>query len=150
MKAIKIKWDTDGDEALFRTLPTALEIPEGMSDVDEISDWLSDEVGFCHEGFELVKEMKIYIIERDNPECRPNPEVYMDGKVAFEKVREEYNSCMQELRTSQDKADSGLGGYGCYWNFMDSDFCGDALIDSDYDSDRWEWRITEHMVTYPA
>lgn len=54
MKAINIKWDTDGDLECLYTLPTELEIPEGMTDEGEISDWLSDTEGFCHDGFELV------------------------------------------------------------------------------------------------
>lgn len=61
MKAVNIKWDLDADEyteeeneELRATLPTEIEIPEGMTDEDEISDWLSDETGFCHDGFELI------------------------------------------------------------------------------------------------
>lgn len=54
MKAINIKWDTDGDMKLLKQLPTEMEIPEGMTDEDEISDYLSDEIGFCHDGFELI------------------------------------------------------------------------------------------------
>lgn len=54
MKAINIKWDTDGDVELLHELPTEMEIPEGMTEEDEISDYLSDETGFCHEGFEVV------------------------------------------------------------------------------------------------
>lgn len=53
LKAINIKWDTDGDEEVLQDLPTGVEIPEGMYDEEEISDWLSDEYGFCHYGFEL-------------------------------------------------------------------------------------------------
>ena len=34
-------------------LPDTVEIPDGMTDVDEISEWLSDEYGFCHRGFKL-------------------------------------------------------------------------------------------------
>lgn len=34
-------------------LPTEIEIPAGMTDPDEISDFLSDVTGFCHKGFEL-------------------------------------------------------------------------------------------------
>ena len=26
-----------------------------LTDEEEISDWLSDEIGFCHNGFELVE-----------------------------------------------------------------------------------------------
>lgn len=54
MKAINIKWDTDGDMEWLYELPTEIEIPEGMTDEDEISDYLSDQEGFCHNGFELV------------------------------------------------------------------------------------------------
>lgn len=51
MKAINIKWDTDGE---FVELPNEIELPLGMVDEDEISDYISDETGFCHYGFELA------------------------------------------------------------------------------------------------
>lgn len=73
MKAVNIKWDvTDGAEDITKedmdeillTLPTEVEIPDNLIDDDkdfdedyyysDISDWLSDEYGFCHFGFELV------------------------------------------------------------------------------------------------
>lgn len=54
MKAINIKWDTDGDMEWLYELPSEMELPEGMTDVNEISDYLSDQEGFCHNGFELV------------------------------------------------------------------------------------------------
>ena len=61
MKAINIQWDTDGDEELRRDLPTEMEIPQTIfadaedgDDIGEIvGDYLSDEVGFCHFGFEI-------------------------------------------------------------------------------------------------
>lgn len=55
MRAINIKWDTDGDMELLKLLPTEMEIPEYMMDKDYIiiSDYLSDKTGFCHNGFEL-------------------------------------------------------------------------------------------------
>lgn len=52
MKAINILWDTDGEKI---DLPTEIEIPEGMIDNDEISDYISDITGFCHYGFELTE-----------------------------------------------------------------------------------------------
>lgn len=52
MKAVNIKWDVDDVEDL-ENLPTEVELPEGMDDEDDISDWLSDEYGWCHSGFEL-------------------------------------------------------------------------------------------------
>lgn len=70
MKAVNIKWDiTDGvadmtkeemDEVLS-TLPTEVEIPDHLivGDIDDlydgVSDWLSDEYGFCHFGFDLTE-----------------------------------------------------------------------------------------------
>ena len=69
MKAVNIKWDvTDGAEDMTKedmdeilsTLPTEVEIPDNLITddeddlLDEVSDWLSDEYGFCHFGFELV------------------------------------------------------------------------------------------------
>lgn len=60
MKAVNIKWDTDGDTELLEELPTEVEIHDYLITddeddlLDEISDWLSDEYGFCHDGFEIV------------------------------------------------------------------------------------------------
>lgn len=54
LKAIDIDWDVDDEEDL-ENLPTEIEIPEGMEDEDEISDYLSDVTGFCHKGFSLVE-----------------------------------------------------------------------------------------------
>lgn len=53
MKAINIIWDVDFEEDL-ENLPTEIEIPNGMTDEEEISDYITDETGFCHNGFELV------------------------------------------------------------------------------------------------
>ena len=53
MKAINIIWDVDFKEDLEQ-LPTEIELPFGMVDEDEISDYISNETGFCHYGFELI------------------------------------------------------------------------------------------------
>ena len=50
MKATNIEWDVDCPEDL-ETLPTEVEIPGGMEDEEEMSDYLSDLTGFCHKGF---------------------------------------------------------------------------------------------------
>lgn len=65
MKATNIKWDTDDEDVLACNLPTEVEIPDDImkgydgTNLDvycsDISDWLSDEYGFCHFGFELIK-----------------------------------------------------------------------------------------------
>ena len=66
LKAINIKWDTNGDMEVFNELPTEMIVPEKLekmykkgreSALEEISDWLSDETGFCHDGFKIVKEI---------------------------------------------------------------------------------------------
>ncbi|MCI8843242.1 MAG: hypothetical protein HFF08_03920 [Oscillospiraceae bacterium] len=51
MKAYDIEWDTDDSEGT--ALPKEIDIPAGMTDIDEISDYISDETGFCHKGFKL-------------------------------------------------------------------------------------------------
>lgn len=67
MKLTNIKWDTDGDQEIFDSLPQEVEVPLRFSEenymedeecnenemLDDISDWLSDEYGFCHDGFEV-------------------------------------------------------------------------------------------------
>lgn len=53
MKAVNIEQDTDGDMTLLESLPKEIEIPEDIEDKDEISDYLTDETGFCHFGFEI-------------------------------------------------------------------------------------------------
>ena len=62
MKVKNIKWDIDEDEipqeemeVLLGYLPTEVEIPDGV-DIEEIGNWLSDTYGYCHYGFEIVKE----------------------------------------------------------------------------------------------
>lgn len=50
MKAMNIIWDTDGEDI---SLPTEIDIPEGMEDEEEISDYLSETTGYCHKGFAL-------------------------------------------------------------------------------------------------
>lgn len=54
VKAINIMWDVDYD-ADGELLPKEIEIPNGMVDEEDISDYLSDLTGFCHEGFVLVE-----------------------------------------------------------------------------------------------
>ena len=55
MKAINILWDVDSPEELDY-LPSEIDIPDGMEDEDEISDYITDKTGFCHNGFALEKD----------------------------------------------------------------------------------------------
>lgn len=52
--ATNIIWDMDDDDNT--ELPETIEIPEGMADEDEISDYISDKTGYCHKGFALVEK----------------------------------------------------------------------------------------------
>lgn len=40
MRAFNIKWDTDGDMDVLESLPKEMDIPEGMEDEEEISDYI--------------------------------------------------------------------------------------------------------------
>lgn len=82
LKAINIKWDTDGDKEVLARLPKEMIIPDYLEReydpndpyAEEISDWLSDEIGFCHEGFEIIT---IYV-EKEFPkleECDKETEL---------------------------------------------------------------------------
>lgn len=63
MKVVKIKWDTDGDKELLKTLPKEIDITDefDINDyeddedqlLDDVSNWLSDTYGYCHFGFEI-------------------------------------------------------------------------------------------------
>lgn len=49
MKAINICWDADYDT--IKELPQEIELPQGMTDMDEIENYISNVTGFCHFGF---------------------------------------------------------------------------------------------------
>lgn len=63
MKATHIDWDTDGIDPEELDLPSEMNIPDDVisdptnedTTLDEISDYLSDETGFCHNGFRIEK-----------------------------------------------------------------------------------------------
>ena len=55
MKAVNIQWDTDGKMV---DLPNEIDLPDGMTDEDEISDYITEQTGFCHFGFSLDTDDK--------------------------------------------------------------------------------------------
>lgn len=74
LKAINIKWDTDGDMEVFNELSTEIIIPNELEELykkdreyalEEISDWLSGETGFCHAGFEIEKVITKESVENE-------------------------------------------------------------------------------------
>lgn len=63
LMATNIKWDIEeGDEI---NLPESMQIPAGIVDEDEISDYLSDETGYCHKGFSIEKVSASTSINKD-------------------------------------------------------------------------------------
>lgn len=65
MKITNIKWDTDGDMKILKSLPKEIDITDefDVNDyeddedklLDDISDWLPDTYGYCHFGFEIER-----------------------------------------------------------------------------------------------
>lgn len=55
MRAVNIQWDTDGQTDL--NLPDEIELPDeltnGEIDYEGIEDYISDQTGFCHFGYDL-------------------------------------------------------------------------------------------------
>lgn len=55
MIATNIIWDIDEEDGDIE-LPTTIEIPYGMTDEEEISDYITNVTGFCHKGFSIEGE----------------------------------------------------------------------------------------------
>ena len=79
VKVFDIEWDCDGDDPEECGLPKEIELEvEHNPDVelgDEIADKLSDETGFCHNGFryEMVEDKKIDEADQDKPASEEEP-----------------------------------------------------------------------------
>lgn len=54
MRAVSINWDTDGER--ITGLPTEVDIPEEITDEDDVADYLSDTFGYCVFGFGIIDE----------------------------------------------------------------------------------------------
>lgn len=78
-KIVDIKWDTDGDKALFDSLPQKIILPEQFCTedkddydyLDEVSEWLSDEYGYCQSGFRIQNNVVYYEKETGYPDDIP-------------------------------------------------------------------------------
>lgn len=55
MKAAEIDWDADGEDPKEIGLPEEMDIPEGMTDVEEISNYITEQTGYCHYGFSIAE-----------------------------------------------------------------------------------------------
>lgn len=64
MKVTSIIYDVDWNEIneemtpeeIKKYFPDEIEIPDHLTDDDEISDYISDVTGWCHKGFVLEKD----------------------------------------------------------------------------------------------
>lgn len=95
MKATNIKWDTDENKKTLRYLPKKMEIPSGMYDLDDISDYLSDETGFCHDGF---------FIEYDKDDVKEYLESHLEENDlgGVEITEEDIDAVLKEANQKQD------------------------------------------------
>ena len=67
-KATHIQWDVDDLEDL-ELLPTEIDIPDDMTDMEEISDYITDQTGFCHNGLSLVAFLKSAAMQPSMRKC---------------------------------------------------------------------------------
>jgi len=88
--------------------------------------------------------MKIFIIERDKPECWLEPEVFTDGDKALEVIKNEYESQKKALEITDSDIKSGSGSYDCYNTIDKNNYCGEIGICNMRTGCLWQWRITEH------
>lgn len=96
MKAINIKWETDGYEV---ELPNEVDIPKRFInkdgvDVEAVSDWLSDGSGWLHDGFEIVdeKENNIKDVMRKSVHA-------LLSSISYDELNEEQNALVVEYET---------------------------------------------------
>ena len=88
VKAINIKWDIDHGDNEF--LPTEVNIPDGMEDEDEISDYISDVTGFCHGGFELTTDVEL----NKNEQPAFNPKDYAASEIVMGNLPADKEKCL--------------------------------------------------------
>ncbi len=78
MKAINIKWATDGEDV---QLPNEMVIPSNI-DEDMVTDYLSDETGWLVESYDIVKDR--YEVYDSNDEVIKSYDDLQDAQIAAE------------------------------------------------------------------
>lgn len=53
VKAVNIQWDVDS-KSDRKFLPDEIEIPDDITDEEDISDYITNLTGFCHKGFQIT------------------------------------------------------------------------------------------------
>lgn len=85
---------------------------------------------------------KIYILERDNPYNRPEPEPFTDYNTAMETAWQEFRQKNEEFKIKNVNVADGPSG----WHFIECNDWGYAAIWPDNESTCWYWRITRHDI----
>lgn len=83
-------------------VPEDVAIPEGIYDPEDISDWLSDEYGYCHEGFSIDCDAKEEDILKEISNYESMLTGYKTAGVDLSKEIQEINEKIQHLRKVLD------------------------------------------------
>lgn len=120
LKAVDILWETDGDKEAFKSLPISIGIPDGMTDPDEISDYISDRTGFLHNGFKITSDNKYLVTVTETYKHQYLVEGAYSEEDAADIVATESDGC--------DTCDDYCGS-----SYSVKDVTGHALCLTDYD-----------------
>ena len=92
MKAINIDWDMDGENIY---LPNEIDLPDGMTDEYEISDYITEQTGFCHLGFSLESD--------DKTEAETELQTFDGNGISYKAFMEKYENEMVVLDVYDEK-----------------------------------------------
>ena len=84
--------------AEIMNVPEDVLIPEGIYDPEDISDWLSDEYGWCHEGFSIGCDSTEEEIQKNISDYESMITGYKKAGVDLSKEIQEINEKIQHLR----------------------------------------------------
>ena len=87
--------------------------------------------------------MKIYIMERDNPQTRQDPEIFYSMEEAAKTVEDEVEQAMKDLNITEEDLDKQYGYYEV--RYANDVLCSASLVD-EWSGERYDWRITEHII----
>lgn len=139
MKAINIKWATDGYEV---ELPNEVDIPERFVnenevDVEAVSDWLSDMSGWLHDGFEIVDECKALF----DKICKPIPTYALSDEIGLDTE----TSYILNLETKENYLIAKECLKSLYCNSQDiEEYIGKKIIVELYCNGGDEWWFCNH------
>ena len=149
---IKWKWDTDGDEELFDSLPEEIVLPlqfasaaEGEDYLDDISEWISDKYGYLHNGFSVRKEYIAYVVFSEMQKQWINELLQMNDAEVYQKYDLERKKALSFTISFDDNMKAQMR--------FDSDFSEIILFDKDLEVCRGKcqkgtWKANYNDVVY--